>query len=186
MMLDRKMAAGYFVSDKLEEMIENKLIAKYGAGDWVINESNQNIFLNRGLVEQKKLTLKTIQQEVALWTLEMEGVHAAFTHAELSYAIEREGLSEKIQMGFDQKQSGDVIYMLKPGWLEYTKQGTTHGSGYDYDTHVPFILFGNWINFYPWPTQDNANITDIAATVASMLKINRPSGCIGKSVFFQE
>jgi arylsulfatase A-like enzyme len=186
MMLDRKMAAGYFVSDKLEEMIENKLIAKYGAGDWVINESNQNIFLNRGLVEQKKLTLKTIQQEVALWTLEMEGVHAAFTHAELSYAIEREGLSEKIQMGFDQKQSGDVIYMLKSGWLEYAKQGTTHGSGYDYDTHVPFILFGNWINFYPWPTQDNANITDIAATVASMLKINRPSGCIGKSVFFQE
>lgn len=186
MMMERKMAAGYFVSDKLEEMIENKLIAKYGAGDWVINESNQNIFLNRVLIEQKKLSLKNIQQEVAMWTLEMEGVHTAFTHAELSYAIEREALSEKVQLGFDQAQSGDVIYMLKSGWIEYGKQGTTHGSGYDYDTHVPFLMLGNWIGVYPYPTTAKADITDIAATISSILQINRPSGCIGKTVFTQE
>jgi predicted AlkP superfamily pyrophosphatase or phosphodiesterase len=186
MMMDEKMAAGYFVSDKLEEMVENKLIAKYGSGDWVINESNHNIFLNCILIEQKKLSLKSIQEEVAMWTLEMEGVHTAFTHAELSCAIEREGLSERVQLGFDQAQSGDVIYMLKSGWIEYGKQGTTHGSGYDYDTHVPFIMFGNWVGVYPFPTVAKADITDIAATISSILKINRPSGCIGKTVFTQE
>lgn len=186
MMMDRKLAAGYFVSDKLEEMVENKLKSKYGDGDWVINESNQNIFLNRSLIEQKKLNLKTIQQEVALWTLEMEGVHAAFTHAELSYAIEREGLSEKIKMGFDQAQSGDVIYLLKAGWIEYGKQGTTHGSGYDYDTHVPFLMLGSWAGVYPWPVANEADITDIAATIAAMLNINRPSGCIGRPVYIQD
>ena len=186
MMLDRKLAAGYFVSDKLEEMVENKLKSKYGDGDWVINESNQNIFLNRSLIEQKKLSLKNIQQEVAMWTLDMEGVHSAFTHAELSYAIEREGLSEKIQLGFDQAQSGDVIYLLKAGWIEYGKQGTTHGSGYDYDTHVPFLMFGSWAGVYPWPVANEADITDIAATIAAMLNINRPSGCIGRPVYIQD
>jgi hypothetical protein len=121
-----------------------------------------------------------------MWTLEMEGVHTAFTHAELSYAIEREGFSERVQLGFDQAQSGDVIYMLKSGWIEYGKQGTTHGSGYDYDTHVPFLMFGNWIGVYPYPTTAKADITDIAATISSILQINRPSGCIGKTVFTQE
>ena len=166
--------------------MEGKLIAKYGAGDWVINESNHNIFLNRSWIEQKKLNLELIQQEVASWTMEMEGVQSALTHAQLSNPMVRDGFSEKVQLGFDQSQSGDVIYILKSGWIEYGKQGTTHGSGYDYDTHVPFLMLGNTINAYPWPHQENADITDIAATIASILKINRPSGCIGVSVIDEE
>jgi hypothetical protein len=47
-------------------------------------------------------------------------------------------------------------------------------------------LFGNWVGVYPFPTVAKADITDIAATISSILKINRPSGCIGKTVFTQE
>jgi predicted AlkP superfamily pyrophosphatase or phosphodiesterase len=181
-MMDHKLAAGYFVSDKLEEMVESKLIKKYGEGNWVINESNQNIFLNRSLIEEKKLSLKTIQQEVASACLEMEGVHSAFTHAELSYSIARNALSEKVQMGFDQMRSGDVIYMLQPGWIEYGKQGTTHGSGYDYDTHVPAIFFGGpFYSFYE-DYSEQYSISDIAPTICNILNIPNPSGCIGRII----
>jgi hypothetical protein len=184
MMMDRKLAAGNFVSDKLETFLENKLIEKYGAGDWIINESNQNVFLNREWVEQKKLSLKSIQQEVAIWACSFEGVQSAYTHAELSYSIAREDFAERVQRGFDQHRSGDVIYVLKPGWIEYGKQGTTHGSGYDYDTHVPFILFGNIWNCnlpeiaFNRIANESLSITDIAPIISDLLNINRPSGCL--------
>ena len=184
MMMDKNLAAGNFVSDKIEEFLENKLIEKYGAGDWVINESNQNVFLNREWIEQKKLSLKSIQQEVANWACSFEGVHSAYTHAELSYSIEREDFAERVQRGFDQQRSGDVIYVLKPGWIEYGKQGTTHGSGYEYDTHVPFIVFGNiWNcnlpeNAYNRIVNESLSITDIAPIISDLMNINRPSGCL--------
>ncbi len=179
-MLENRLQAGNFVSDRLEEMIEGKLIQKYGQGNWVINESNQNVFLNRPLIEEKKLSLKSIQQEVAAWCLEVEGVHSAFTHAELSYSIARNSLSERVQLGFDQARSGDVIYTLLPGWIEYGKQGTTHGSGYDYDTHVPAIFYGGYIGSGMYKYNDRFSITDIAPTICNFLGIPNPSGCIGK------
>jgi hypothetical protein len=184
MMMDNKLAAGNFVSDKLEEFLENKLIEKYGAGDWIINESNQNVFLNREWIEQKKLSLKSIQQEVAIWSCSFEGVQSAYTHAELSYSIAREDFAERVQRGFDQQRSGDVIYVLKPGWIEYGKQGTTHGSGYEYDTHVPFIVFGNIWNCnlseiaFNRMVNESLSITDIAPIISDLFNINRPSGCL--------
>jgi predicted AlkP superfamily pyrophosphatase or phosphodiesterase len=184
MMMDRKLSAGNFVSDKLEEYLENKLIEKYGAGDWIINESNQNIFLNRAFIEQKKLSLKSIQHEVANWACSFEGVQSAFTHAELSYQILREDFSQRVQLGFDQERSGDVIYVLKPGWIEYGKQGTTHGSGYEYDTHVPFILFGNyWAwnlpeDMYKVLSSGQLTITDIAPIICDIINVSRPSGAM--------
>ena len=181
-MMENKLSAGYFVSDRLEEMVEERLIKKYGAGNWVVNESNLNIFLNRVLIEEKKLSLKTIQQEVASWCLEMEGVHSAFTHAELSYSIARNSLSEKVQLGFDQARSGDVIYTLQPGWMEYGRQGTTHGSGYDYDTHVPAIFYGTGVGMDYNTISGKYSIADIAPTICHYLGIPNPSGCIGKII----
>lgn len=181
-MIENRMAAGYFVSDRLEEMVEDKLIKKYGQGNWVLNESNLNVFLNRPLIEEKKLSLKTIQQEVALWCLEMEGVSAAYTHSELSYSIARNTLSEKVQLGFDQARSGDVIYTLQSGWIENGRQGTTHGSGYDYDTHVPAIFYGNGVGMDYNTIKGKYSIADIAPTICHLLGIPNPSGCIGKII----
>ncbi len=186
MMLDRKLSAGNFVSDKLEEYLESRIIEKYGSGDWIINESNQNVFLNRAFIEQKKLSLKSIQQEVALWACSFDGVQSAYTHSELSYQILREDFSQRVQLGFDQNRSGDVIYVLKPGWIEYGKQGSTHGSGYEYDTHVPFIVFGGWSWAFPEKiyrvmANNQLHITDIAPIICDIMMIERPSGCLTPS-----
>jgi hypothetical protein len=45
---------------------------------------------------------------------------------------------------------------------------------------------GSWAGVYPWPVANEADITDIAATIAAMLNINRPSGCIGRPVYIQD
>ena len=73
------------------------------------------------------------------------------------------------------------LRILKPGWLS-TKYntGTTHGSPYRYDTHVPLLFYGK--NIPAGETYKQINITDIAPTLAALLKIQEPNACIGKVI----
>ncbi len=176
-MTEEKAAAGYWKSDNIEMAVELMLVSVYGEGDWVLNESNQNIFLNRKLIAEKKLNLKRMQMEVAQFVEEQEKVAMAFNGEDLEHLVGKIPIAQMVQLGYSQKMSGDVIYLLHPGYIEYGMMGTTHGSPYIYDTHVPCIFYGFGVqhgeNYAP------QNITDIAPTISSICKISFPNACIG-------
>ncbi|MCB1713473.1 MAG: hypothetical protein KDH96_13695, partial [Candidatus Riesia sp.] len=75
---------------------------------------------------------------------------------------------------------GDLYIQLQPAWMSDYIQGTTHGSAYNYDTHIPMIFFGNHIP--AGKDYSQRYISDIAATISAILKIQEPNGCIGKPV----
>jgi len=56
--------------------------------------------------------------------------------------------------------------------------GTTHFSANSYDRHVPLELFGS--AFVPGTYHGVVAPVDIAATFASLLRINRPSAAVGR------
>jgi len=87
---------------------------------------------------------------------------------------------EMISNGYNQARSGDFMYLLKPQWFSGYKTGTTHSSIYAYDTHVPLLFFG-W-NVKPKEINQRTSISDISSTLANWLKINEPSGSIGKVI----
>jgi predicted AlkP superfamily pyrophosphatase or phosphodiesterase len=80
-----------------------------------------------------------------------------------------------VRAGFHPQRSGDVIFVLKPNWLMGFNKGTTHGSPYKYDTHVPLIWWGYTIK--PGSTSKPTAITQIAPTIAKLLKIDNPKEC---------
>jgi arylsulfatase A-like enzyme len=84
-----------------------------------------------------------------------------------------------VQRGFNQKRSGDVIVSLQTGWLSsyWSNGGTTHGSSYSYDTHVPLIFWGG--NIPQGQTDRKVNIRDIAPTISTILGTAYPNGCTG-------
>jgi len=45
-----------------------------------------------------------------------------------------------ISNGYDVTQNGDLIILEKPGYIEYGPTGTSHGTLYSYDTHIPCIF----------------------------------------------
>jgi predicted AlkP superfamily pyrophosphatase or phosphodiesterase len=173
-------SAGYWKSDALEAYVEDSLAKKYGAGNWVLNESNQNIFLNRALITSRQLSLKELQYEVSEMTLHFPEVLMSFTSSDLSQFRGGNETKEMIQNGFSQRMSGDVIYVLKPGYLEYGMTGTTHGSPFNYDRHVPAIFYGAGVQrgSYVRP----CDITDIAATMSAMFRIPMPDACTGHPI----
>ena len=84
-----------------------------------------------------------------------------------------------VQKGYNQKRSGDVVVSLQTGWLSYSwfSGGTTHGSSYSYDTHVPLIFWGGSIP--QGQTDRKVNIRDIAPSISTILGTSYPNGCTG-------
>ena len=87
-----------------------------------------------------------------------------------------------MQKGFNPKRSGDVLINYQPAWVDFPHYGTTHGSPYSYDTHVPLLFYG-W-NIQHGSSSEQVCITDVAATLAMMLNIQFPNGCTGKPISF--
>lgn len=75
-------------------------------------------------------------------------------------------------------QSGDLIILESPNYIVYSQTGSTHGSPYHYDTHVPVLFFGSGVK--SGKTHRLYKITDIVPTVSVLLNIPFPDGVIGK------
>lgn len=83
--------------------------------------------------------------------------------------------------GYHRNRSGCLQIILNSGWFESDRfTGTTHGSWNPYDTHIPLIWYG-W-NVPKGETHRVTDMTDISATLAAMLHIQMPNGCIGKPI----
>ena len=82
--------------------------------------------------------------------------------------------------GYNSKRSGPVIMIADPGWFPGSLKGTTHGSWNPYDTHIPLIFTG-W-HIKPGSTNRKINMTDISATIAALLHIQQPNGCVGEVI----
>ena len=91
-----------------------------------------------------------------------------------------EGIAAILQNGYNQKRSGDLLLVPSPAHTDYMNTGTTHGSPYIYDTHVPLIFYGKGIR--RGSTTKPTYIRDIAPTLAVMLGIAFPNGSTGTPI----
>ncbi|MBX2946141.1 MAG: alkaline phosphatase family protein [Cyclobacteriaceae bacterium] len=91
------------------------------------------------------------------------------------------GLKGMAIRGYHPKRSGDMTVILEPAWFESGRiQGTTHGSPYTYDTHVPILFYGKGIK--QGSSVQHYTITDIAPTLSMLLKIKLPNGSTGHPI----
>jgi hypothetical protein len=153
---------------------------KFGEGDWIISLSNDQIFLNRKLAAEKGHDLYEMQRAFADYILKFDGIKEAYTATDLKKSDFSQHRQKLLQMGFNHKASGDVMLILEPAWLSSTWKGTTHGTGYTYDTHVPIIFYG-W-NISAGESAEYCTITDIAPTLAMLLKTRLPNGATGQPI----
>ncbi|WP_339610308.1 alkaline phosphatase PafA [uncultured Planktosalinus sp.] len=142
-------------------------------------QSNQ-VFLNIQALKAKTLSSEIVQQTLADFILRYSQIDKVFTRTQLEGNLYTRDTGYLVQNGFNQKRSGDVVYVLDPAVIStwYKNGGTTHGSGYTYDTHVPLIFFGTGIK--KGHTYQKSEITDIAPTLSALLGIARPNGATGK------
>ena len=176
---DHKLKGGKYETTSLSDSLKKYISRIYGTDAPVSFATAHNIYLNRIYIEENKLNLGEIQDNCVSFVTRMEGVSAAMTSAELSKGIARTGIYSLIQNGFNVQRSSDIMIQLQPGWINwFSKTGTTHGSAYSYDTHVPIIFFGKRIKAGTSP--EAVSVCDISPTIATMLHIEFPNGNSGK------
>jgi len=177
-----RIPSGYFKQNQALQLLRTYLNAVYGEGDWVKGYSERQIFLNRSLIEDARLSLDDVQKKVARFIVQFTGVEAAYPYSAFEANDFGTGNLKRIINNFSPQRSGDVIVALNPGWVEKGADiVTNHNSPYEYDTHVPLIWYGWSVN--KANVTRKVNMTDIAATLSTLCKIPYPNACTGEPMF---
>jgi len=177
-----RIPSGYFKQNQALQLLRSYLNAVYGEGDWVKGYSERQVFLNRTLIEDARLSLDDVQKKVARFLVQFTGVEAAYPYSAFEANDFGNGNLKRIINNFSPQRSGDVIVTLNPGWVE--KEGdyvTNHNSPYEYDSHVPLIWYGWTVN--RTTVTRRVNMTDIAATLSTLCKVPYPNACTGEPMF---
>ena len=88
------------------------------------------LFLNREKIASLGLKLQDVQQAVVDEIIKYPHIDKAYTATTMSSVEFSNGIEELLQNGFHQKRSGDVLVVLSPSVISYSRVGTTHGSGF--------------------------------------------------------
>ncbi len=187
---DHKLPSGLVEIDNCKNALHQYLNNKYGVNEWIEYFGGDEIYLDRDLINnKKKVDLKTIQQEAANFLMNLEGISVAITADQLQFQEYNSGIKQMLQNGFNFKRSGDILVTFEPGFLANTTpgrtvnmvKGTTHGTGYNYDTHVPMLWFGSGIK--TGESVRKVSITDITPSLSMILNLQLPSGSSGEPLF---
>lgn len=183
---DHKLPAGIAPIKTYQFALANFLNTRYEQQNLLESFNYEQVYLDQDLILKSGLDLSSVQRVAADFLLTQEGITAAQTAYELQSTEYKDGARQKVQNGYHPKRSGDIILSFLPGYIQNTTagmtidkvKGTTHGSGYNYDSHVPLLWMGKGI---PKGTSvREVNITDIAPSLAMILDLQLPSGSTGK------
>ena len=156
--------------------------ARFGGDKWVTAFVNDQFYLDRKMIEERKADPAEAERIAGEAAMTVPGVVTFFTRTQivegrmLSTAIAR-----RVVNGFNRLRSGDVWLITKP--FTFFLEGsiplaTTHGSPYNYDTHVPLILFGAGVRAGRYNVE--CTPSDIAPTLAALLGVEQPSNRVGR------
>ncbi len=174
---ESRIPAGFFNYRTSISLLKSYLNAIYGQGDWVTFYYAQQIYLNHQLIEDSRLSLEEVQDRVARFMVQMEGVSNALQAYVLQQNSFTEGVYERIQNSYYQKRSGDVIIYLTPGWVEHSSVERNGFSDFKYGRHVPLIFYGWKVSRVTIPQE--VSPADIAASLAYFLGISMPEDASG-------
>ena len=175
-----KIPAHYISTKKLKKFLSDITQKYFNSKELIENVSNYQIFLDQEKIEALGFNKNTVAQRLADEVLSFDKIYKAVTARTLQTTNFTEGIMHALQQGYNPKFSGDVLMIPYPAALNYSRKGTSHGSGYSYDTHVPVIFYGNGIK--KGASKKTYKIIDIAPTISNLLKIEAPNGTSGKII----
>ncbi|MEO6788223.1 MAG: alkaline phosphatase family protein, partial [Chthoniobacteraceae bacterium] len=158
-----------------------KLSGRFGDGRYLLTPRivDGNIYFNHETLREKHLDPETVAGFIREWALSTGKFQAAYSRGQLLDGRAPGALGRQILNGYNAERSGDVVLVQKPFHISSGgKTGTTHGSPFSYDTHIPVLFYGS--GFKPGRYADEFYITDIAPTLCAALHMNESAGNIGK------
>ena len=183
---DINMGGHYFDTKSAIVILRSYLRAIYGPGNWVQAYYNGQIYLDRTLIQDSKISLAEIQESAANFFVQFSGVSNAVATSSFQNSGFAEGIMSMAKNCFNQERSGDIFINLAPGWGVKAEENiksslSARNSSYNDNTHVPLIMYGWKIPHKEIYTKKE--IIDIAPTISYFLNISQPNTCVGEPIF---
>ena len=139
-----------------------------------------NIYFNHSLMDSVGISQdKLIDLVTSFLEKKADVLQVVETRHAASAALPA-SLRERIVNGYTPQRSGDLVIINKSGYVDGFATGTSHGTLYNYDAHIPLLFFGKGIK--KTSVHRETYMTDIAPTISALLGIQMPSGSIGKPI----
>ena len=135
-------------------------------------------YLNYSLIAEKHLDATEVRRVAAAAAMAVPHVARVYTRDQLLRAeVASDLIGSRVLRGFNAQRSGDLEIILEPYWMRQAT-GTTHGSPYNYDAHIPLILMGRGVK--PGRYAGHVALNDLAPTLATLIEVDAPNGSSGR------
>jgi predicted AlkP superfamily pyrophosphatase or phosphodiesterase len=171
----------------LEAHLREKLGVNEGQPGLVRAVLESQIYLREDHPALKGAAFAQVQRLTRDWLLAQPRVAAAITREQILSGGLNGPLESALRRSFHPRRSGDVLFCLEPYDIE-GNAAATHGSPWDYDTHVPLLVLeqgtvsaGTRVpaGRYHRPVSPAC----IAPTLAELLHVPPPGGCVEEPLF---
>jgi len=179
-MKDNKLPAGLWSSGGLQRDLNTYLEGIHKVKSLVNSLSNYQVHFNQRVLDSSKLNEAILRKDCLDFLRKQPAIAFAVDIHNIDEAAIPELLKERLINGYNSERSGPIVMVLKPGWYGGTSTGTTHGSWNSYDAHIPLVWMGWGVKH--GKSSKRVGMTDIAPTLAALLHIEAPNGCIGESI----
>ncbi|MDB5022112.1 MAG: type phosphodiesterase/nucleotide pyrophosphatase [Pedobacter sp.] len=177
---ENKLPGGIVSNKDIAANLNKAIEQEFKIKESVLMVMNNQIIYNKPLIAKADADLDDLRAFTVDFLKHQTGIQDAVDITRLSSATLPEVIKTRITNGYNARRSGDVYFLLKSNWFDGGATGTTHGAWYPYDSHIPLVFMG-W-NVKPGKTNKTHYMTDISATLAAMLRIQMPSGCVGEPI----
>jgi predicted AlkP superfamily pyrophosphatase or phosphodiesterase len=180
-MAKHNLPADVWNSNPLKDSLNKMLATKFGAQNLVRAIKNYQVNFDLDKIDAQQLDFEKIKKETIAYLLRQPNITQAIDIAAVGASATPEPLKSMIANSYYFKRCGAIQIILNAGWYEGSgRTGTTHGTWNPYDTHIPLVWYG-W-HIKAGKSNKHANMTDIAPTIAALLQIQMPNGCVGKVI----
>ncbi|RZL50408.1 MAG: alkaline phosphatase family protein [Pedobacter sp.] len=161
--------------------LDSLLQQKFQLKKSIINIMNDQVIFDHAVIDNSKSDFTSVKEIAINYLKKQRGVSNAVDLNNLQNTTLPTEVKNRLANGYNPKLSGDIQIIATSGWYNSgSSTGIGHGGWYNYDAHIPLVFMG-W-KVKPGKTNQTHYMTDISATLAAMLHIQMPSGCIGTPI----
>jgi len=183
---DHGIPAGTWDDGAVTDSLNKLLLDKYKIAHLVLSLANYQVNFNNQAIKYAHVDMDALKKDCITYLQSSPGVAYAVDMQKAQTANIPGELRTRIVNGYSPEHSGAIQVILFPGWFtghgsgDSGPTGTTHGTWNPYDTHIPLVFMGWGIPH--GHLNRETHMTDIAPTVAALLHIQAPNGCIGMPI----
>jgi hypothetical protein len=174
--------AGRFNNAPALAAINGALSARFGVDKLARDFSASGLLLNEQLAAERGLKFADVQAAARDELLKLPGVSAVFTREQLLGGDTATPYLDAMRKSFDPTRAAQLQIVLKPNWIfSYRPGGSTHGSPYRYDTHVPLLFWGP-AYVGQGEMKPRVEVADLAPTLAAIAGLPAPAQAQGRNL----